>query len=86
MSRPVIIDALLRWRHRGSFLVLWDDVQRMEPHRVELRDGYRREPSALEAAGRLILRLPAVATAAVKGLSPTPRAAYLETMPAVTWD
>lgn len=50
-SRPVILDRFLRWLHRGSFLVLWEDVRQIEPHRVELRDGYRREPSRLEPRG-----------------------------------
>ncbi|MFT4283843.1 MAG: PRC-barrel domain containing protein [Protaetiibacter sp.] len=47
-SRPVILDRLLRWMHRGSFLVLWEDVARIQRERVELRPGYRREPSALD--------------------------------------
>ena len=24
--RPAVLAALLRWRHRGTFLALWDDV------------------------------------------------------------
>jgi hypothetical protein len=48
-SRPVIIDRLLRWRHRGSFVVSWADVAKIEldPHRVSLRAGFTREDAAL---------------------------------------
>jgi hypothetical protein len=48
-SRPVIIDRLLRWRHRGSFVVSWADVAKIEldPHRVSLLTGYPREDPAL---------------------------------------
>ncbi len=50
-SHPVVIDRLLRWMHRGSFLVLWEDIARIESGgRVRLREGYRREPSALDPA------------------------------------
>jgi hypothetical protein len=47
-SRPVIIDRVLRLMHRGSFLVPWEDVARIERGRVLLRPGYRRLPSQLE--------------------------------------
>ncbi len=47
-SRPVVLDRILRWLHRGSFLVSWEDIERIEEHRVVLRTGYRRAPSALE--------------------------------------
>jgi hypothetical protein len=48
-SRPVIIDRLLRWRHRGSFVVAWADVAKIEldPHRVSLRKGFTREDASL---------------------------------------
>jgi sporulation protein YlmC with PRC-barrel domain len=46
-SRPVLLDKLLRALHRGSFLVLWDDLERIEEHRVLLRAGYERHPSTL---------------------------------------
>ena len=26
--RPAVLAALLRWRHRGTFLALWDDIGR----------------------------------------------------------
>ena len=47
MSRPVIIDALLRWRHRGSFFVEWDDIAKVSDTTVVLRRGYERLPSEL---------------------------------------
>jgi hypothetical protein len=47
-SRPVIIDRLLRLMHRGSFLVPWEDVARIETGRIVLRPGYRRLPSELD--------------------------------------
>ncbi|HET8896985.1 MAG TPA: PRC-barrel domain containing protein [Protaetiibacter sp.] len=47
-SRPVLLDRILRMLHRGSFLVLWADIARIEPERVLLRSGYERQPSALD--------------------------------------
>lgn len=50
-ERPGIIAAFLRWRHRGSFLVHWEDISRIDEHRMVLRPGYRRiSPTLLEAA------------------------------------
>lgn len=46
-SRPVVIDRLLRWRHRGSFLVGWDDIARVSDTTVVLRRGYERLETAL---------------------------------------
>jgi sporulation protein YlmC with PRC-barrel domain len=51
-SRPVLLDKLLRALHRGSFLVLWQDIERIEEHRVLLRAGYERRSSVLPAEGR----------------------------------
>jgi len=34
---PWPIAALVRWRHRDSFLVVWSDIQRIERGRVQLR-------------------------------------------------
>lgn len=51
VSRPVVLAHLLRWLHRGSFLVPWEDLAQVESGgRVLLREGYRREPSALDPA------------------------------------
>jgi hypothetical protein len=39
---PWIIAAAVRWRHRGSFLVAWEDIERLDPKQVRLRAGLRR--------------------------------------------
>lgn len=40
--RPAVLSALLRWRHRGTFLALWPDIQRIDTDSVTLRAGYSR--------------------------------------------
>jgi hypothetical protein len=40
--RPAVLAALLRWRHRGTFLTLWDDVARIGAESVTLRAGFNR--------------------------------------------
>jgi hypothetical protein len=44
----VLLDKLLRALHRGSFLVLWQDIERIEEHQVLLRSGYERQSSVLD--------------------------------------
>lgn len=39
---PWLIARFLRWRHRGAFLVRWEDVARISQTGVSLREGYRR--------------------------------------------
>jgi hypothetical protein len=39
---PWPIAALVRWRHRGSFLVRWTDIERIEVGRIQLRPGFDR--------------------------------------------
>jgi hypothetical protein len=39
---PWPIAALVRRRHRGSFLVRWDDIQRLDVDRIHLRPGFQR--------------------------------------------
>lgn len=39
---PALVARWLRWRHRGTFLVHWSDVEAVEPGAVRLRGGYRR--------------------------------------------
>ncbi|HTI77028.1 MAG TPA: hypothetical protein VL634_18670 [Mycobacterium sp.] len=39
---PVMIAALLRWRHRGTFVAAWDEVARVGSDVVRLRPGYTR--------------------------------------------
>lgn len=45
---PWPIAEFLRWRHRGSFLVEWDDIARLDDGTVHLREGYRRRSPALD--------------------------------------
>jgi hypothetical protein len=39
---PALLARWLRWRHRGTFLVHWQDVTGVEIGAVRLRPGYRR--------------------------------------------
>lgn len=47
---PVMLAALLRWRHRGTFLAAWDDVARVGSDLVRLRSGYTRYSAMLREA------------------------------------
>jgi sporulation protein YlmC with PRC-barrel domain len=47
---PVMVAALLRWRHRGTFLAAWDDVARVGSDLVRLRPGYTRYSPVLRDA------------------------------------
>jgi hypothetical protein len=40
--RPAVLAALLRRRHRGTFLTLWDDIAQIGAESVSLRDGFHR--------------------------------------------
>ena len=40
--RPTVLSAFLRWRHRGTFLTLWDDVGRIDGESLSLRAGFQR--------------------------------------------
>jgi hypothetical protein len=42
VNRPMALAAWLRWRHRGTFLALWQDVGAVEPRVVRLRAGFHR--------------------------------------------
>jgi hypothetical protein len=44
---PWPIAALVRWRHRGSFLVRWGDIERLDVDRIQLRPGFERASSEL---------------------------------------
>ena len=41
-NAPVVLAALFRWRHRGTFLAGWEDVARVGSDLVRLRPGYTR--------------------------------------------
>ena len=47
---PAMLAALLRWRHRGTFLAAWDDVARVGSDLVKLRSGYTRYSPVLRDA------------------------------------
>ena len=40
--RPTLLAALLRWRHRGTFLALWHDIALVSTESVVLRQGFER--------------------------------------------
>jgi hypothetical protein len=47
VTSPWPIAAAVRWRHRGAFLVVWDDIARLDPGRVQLRGNFTRRSSLL---------------------------------------
>jgi hypothetical protein len=47
VNAPRMLAALLRWRHRGTFLAAWEDVARIDASSVTLRDGYRKYSARL---------------------------------------
>ena len=47
---PVMLAALLRWRHRGTFVAAWEDVARIESDLVRLRPAYTRYSPVLRDA------------------------------------
>lgn len=40
VNRPWPWAQLLEWWHRGSFLVLWEDIEAMGPEKVRLREKF----------------------------------------------
>ncbi|OBF30346.1 hypothetical protein A5724_24360 [Mycobacterium sp. ACS1612] len=50
-NAPVMIAALMRWRHRGTFVAAWDDVARIGSDLVRLRPGFTRYSPVLRDAG-----------------------------------
>ncbi|TDO18308.1 hypothetical protein EV580_1494 [Mycobacterium sp. BK086] len=36
VTQPRLLAALLRWRHRGTFLAVWDDVADVTDNRIQL--------------------------------------------------
>jgi hypothetical protein len=46
-SAPVMLAALARWRHRGTFLAAWEDVARIGGDLVKLRPNYTRYSAVL---------------------------------------
>jgi hypothetical protein len=48
---PVMLAALFRWRHRGTFVAAWEDVETVGSELVRLRRGYTRYSPLLRGAG-----------------------------------
>lgn len=46
-SEPKGIAALLRWRHRGTFLAAWEDIARIGADKITVRAGYTRYSALL---------------------------------------
>lgn len=44
---PLLLAALARWRHRGTFLAGWTDIARIGSERITLRPNYTRRPALL---------------------------------------
>lgn len=49
---PYLIARFQRWLHRGTFLVRWDDVERVDEGRVVFRRGYVARDAMLPRAPR----------------------------------
>ena len=50
IAAPWLVAAVLRWRHRGTFLAPWDDVARVGSNALTLRGGYQRLSARLSEA------------------------------------
>ena len=50
MSKPAILSAFLRWRHRGSFLVAWESIAGIYEDRVVLRAAFEKQDASLPEA------------------------------------
>jgi sporulation protein YlmC with PRC-barrel domain len=48
VNRPWPLPQLLSWRHRGSFLVMWEDIAMIGEKSVRLRQGFTAYSTALE--------------------------------------
>jgi sporulation protein YlmC with PRC-barrel domain len=46
-NEPRVLCTLLRWRHRGTFLLAWADVAVVDADAVRLRRGYTRHSPVL---------------------------------------
>ncbi|MGO4807929.1 PRC-barrel domain containing protein [Arthrobacter sp. 2MCAF15] len=52
VARPWPVAQLLRWRHSGSFLVLWADIDIIGTDSVRLREGFTAYSPALSDTGQ----------------------------------
>jgi sporulation protein YlmC with PRC-barrel domain len=46
-TQPKVLAVLLRWRHRGTFLAAWEDIERFGSDAVRLRRDYTRYSALL---------------------------------------
>ena len=51
-QRPAVLARILRARHRGTFLVRWQDVAEVDTREVRLAEAYRRWSPVLERSPR----------------------------------
>lgn len=52
LDQPWPLAGMLRWRHRGSFLVLWADIAQLGPRSVRLREGFTAYSPSLGDSGQ----------------------------------
>jgi sporulation protein YlmC with PRC-barrel domain len=48
VNRPWPLPQMLAWRHRGSFLVMWEDIAMIGEESVRLREGFTAYSPALD--------------------------------------
>ncbi len=48
MRAPYPIAVVLRWRHRGIFLLRWEDVERVDRDGVHARPGWTRYDATID--------------------------------------
>ncbi len=54
VTSPWPISSVLRWRERGSFLVLWPDVAELSADRIVVRPGFRRWSTRLSGTAVVV--------------------------------
>ena len=52
ITQPWPLPQLLRWRHRGSFFVMWEDIAALGVHSVRLRPGFTAYSPGLDGNGQ----------------------------------
>jgi hypothetical protein len=52
LTQPWPLAGILRWRHRGSFLVMWADIASISADSVQLRDDFTAYRPDLDTAGQ----------------------------------
>lgn len=62
VDQPRVLARLLRWRHRGTFLTLWDDIDDVTGDRLTLRNGATKYSPRLKRACGATTSAPSTAT------------------------